>query len=139
MKKGILILSSALIMFSACKKDIASPETFTFGRFCGFCRGDCAKVYKLENNQLFADNTTIGNPSTPLLFQTTPLSDDKRLIAKQLSDALPTQLLSETAERIGCPDCADQCGYLIVWTQNGETKRWFIDTFENSVPAGSYW
>jgi hypothetical protein len=136
MKKEIIILlSSALIMFSACKKEIATPDTFTFGRFCGFCVGDCAKVFKLDNNQLFADDMTTNNRSAPLVFQTTPLSDAKRLIAKQLADAIPTQLLSETAETIGCPDCMDQCGYLVVWTQNGETKRWFIDTFEQSVPA----
>ncbi len=135
MKKGIIILlSGTLILWSACKKEIANPDTFTFGRFCGFCVGDCATVFKLENNQLFADNMSVGNRSTPLLFQTTPLSDDKQLIAKQLANAIPSQLLNETAETIGCPDCLDQCGYLVIWTQNGVTKRWFLDTFENSVP-----
>jgi hypothetical protein len=136
MKKGIIILlSAALIIISACKKEIATPDTFTFGRICGFCRGDCATVFKLTNNQLFADDMTTNNRAAPLVFQTTPLSDAKRLIAKQLADAIPAQLLTETAETIGCPDCADQCGYVVVSTQNGETKRWFIDTFENGVPA----
>jgi hypothetical protein len=135
MKKGIIILlSGALILFNACKKEIATPDTFTFGRICGFCRGDCATVFKLDGNQLFADDMTTRDRSAPLLFQTTPLSDNKRLIVKQLADVMPSQLLNETAETIGCPDCADQCSYLVVWTQNGVTKRWFIDPFENSVP-----
>jgi hypothetical protein len=135
MKKGIIILlSGAVIMLSACKKEIANPETFTFGRICGFCAGDCATVFKLDNNQLFADNMTTRDRSAPHLFQTTPLSDDKRLIAKQLANVFPTQLLNETAETIGCPDCTDQCSYLVIWTQNGVTQKWFIDPFEHSVP-----
>jgi hypothetical protein len=136
MKKGIIILcSSALVLFNACKKDIANPDTFTFGRFCGFCMGDCATVFKLEQNQLFADDMTESIHTTPLRFKTAPLSDDKRLIAKQLADAMPAQLLNETAETIGCPGCWDQCGYLIVWNQNGVSKQWYLDSAEGSVPA----
>jgi hypothetical protein len=136
MKKEILILfCCALITFNSCKRETVAPDTFTFGRFCGFCVGDCATVFKLDNNQLFADDMKEGNRSAPLRFQNTPLSEAKKLIVKQLADAFPAQLRSETAEQIGCPDCVDQCGYLVVWTQNGATKQWYIDTMKDAVPA----
>jgi hypothetical protein len=135
MKNRIFFLLAALT-FAECKpaENTELSIEFVFGRFCGFCRGDCARVYKLQNGQLFADEMTENRPPTPLRFSQTALADNKRLLAQQLLDAMPTQLLAETTETIGCPDCADQCGYWVTHTQNGVTKKWFIDTFANSVP-----
>ena len=54
---------------------------------------------------------------------------------EDLSDYFPDQLLSEEEEVLGCPDCADQGGLFIQYSENENVQSWRIDQSKNAVPA----
>lgn len=145
-----LILLSLAFMLTNCANEITRPEneecdcyyltesddSFVFGKYFGFCMGEqCTNLYKIQDNQVFADNMERLMHPDDLVFKSEPLSNEKYQVAKAVLDAFPEGLLAETAETIGCPDCADQGGYFIELKTNGETRRWYLDNFKDKLPA----
>lgn len=135
MMKNALLL--ALVLLLGCKKSETNPtnaeyQYFIFGSYAGECGGNCAAIFKLENQQLFADDGLVyftGSDNIP--FQNTSLSAEKIALAVTLSEQIPNSLFDQPDGLIGCPDCHDQGGYFVeVKLSNGEVRRWNIDPDE---------
>jgi len=129
------------VIFASCNSSKTEVNTnlpdnqyLVFGKFFGHCRGECATLYKMDNNQLFADELERFSGWNELKFKTTPLSNEAYQTAKTLLESFPQELLNVREETIGCPDCADQGGFAIEIRRNGETRRWRIDTNRADLP-----
>lgn len=129
MKKTFVFL--ALLAVLGCKKESAtSPDYFVFGYAYGFCAGNCVTVFKLEGDNLFADDDasyqTLGeNQEIP--FQAGSLSAEKVNLAKALRAQIPTGLYNEPDGNVGCPDCRDQGLYYIKIKTGNTVREWRID------------
>ncbi len=136
MNQLIIALCICLACFS-CKKDNQTPsepyDTFIFGTTYGFCFDHCTKLFSISNGQLFPGETNLA--SEPFKFKTTPLSNDKYSIAKQLIDSFPSYLKSNPNKTFGCPDCVDQGAIHIKITKNGIKQYWRIDPDVNTQPS----
>lgn len=149
--KAILPLTALVItLFTACEHNELSepfgesqPETtvaagrLVFGQYYNFCpsTSDCAQVYKLEGNQLYADETNrVFGRDAKITFKTSPLPADKYDQAKALADNIPAELLTSTEEVFGSPDSYDQGGIVLEITRNGKPKRFYLDNDENALP-----
>ncbi len=148
----ILPLSAlVLTLFTACghnelsgpagesqPESMAAANRLVFGQYYGFCpaTADCAQVYKLEGDQLYADETTrvLGSESA-IVFKTSPLPADKYDLAKSLAGNLPAELLTSNQEVFGSPDAHDQGGIVLEITRNGKPKRFYLDNNEGALPA----
>ena len=150
--KFILPLSALVLsLFTACghnelsgpagesqPESTAAANRLVFGQYYGFCppTADCAQVYKLEADQLYADETTrvLGRESE-IAFKNNPLPADKYDLAKSLADNLPAELLTSTQEVFGSPDAHDQGGIVLEITLDGKPKRFYLDNNEDALPA----
>ena len=135
--KNILICSCFLLTFNSCTEDhLASPGTdcFIFGNAYGFCAGDCAHLYQVRNNRLYADNIQ-SLYYDPVVFLNTPLPDSSYQMAKDLQEEMPLYLTAHPDTTIGCPDCHDQGLIYIEVRQNGVINKWQLDTDTNALPA----
>lgn len=135
MKKILALAFAAALLGFGCEKEcgcVPPPQTndfeyFIFGTAQGMCMGDCAKIFKLEGEKLFADDVVEHLINENVTFQTTSLTTDKVTLATVLRDQVPAELLSETKDRIGCPDCYDQGTIFIKIKTDGQERFWFID------------
>lgn len=134
----------ALVLLAACNSTrerssssntAASKENvqhIVFGRYCGFCNSNCARLYKIDiaNEKLFIDSSdsfkkdygkTLSFPSTPA-----PASQYKALeeVVSRIPDSL---FLAPNEERFGCPDCADGCGIFFEIQTPAYRKYFYID------------
>lgn len=112
---------------------IAKQRVLVFGEAYGFCGGDCAHFYKLEDNKLYADVENRYSESLPD-FSAVPLEEAKFNTAKSLLNNFPEYLLNNPNKTFGCPDCADQGGIHLYYKEKGEVMFWHIDTFEDNQP-----
>lgn len=135
MKKMLVLAVFAALLGSGCEKEcgcvpppsIGDFEYFIFGTAQGMCVGDCAKIFKLEGEKLFADDVTEHLSNENVTFQTTSLPADKVTLAAALSEQIPLSLLSEANGQIGCPDCYDQGTIFVKIKTDGKEQFWFID------------
>ncbi len=135
MKKIITAIIICSLLTACVKENNRSlPEnSFAFGSYQFLCFDDCAKLYKIEDQQLYADNSN--SYVNPLVFSSTALANDKYLLAKPLQDSFPVYLEAHTDTSYGCPDCHDQGMIYIAKTTNGIKRIWTIDTEEPAIPA----
>lgn len=133
----LLIITNILASCNSTKTDVktnnAAEQYLVFGKYYGHCRGECATLYKLEGNQVFADDLERFTDWTELKFKTTALSKERYEAAKALLDAFPQELMA-AEETIGCPDCADQGGFALEIKKNGKLYHWRIDTNRDALP-----
>jgi len=127
------LLFFALLLAFGCKKetkDAGNFDYFIFGTAYGMCIDNCVTLFKLEGENLFADDnaqyTTLSD-SENLPFKTTSLPADKVTLAKTLQTQIPINLFNEPNGNVGCPDCYDQ-GLYFVKIKIGDTiHEWRID------------
>lgn len=134
------ILSTIFLALASCnstktdvKTNTLADQYLVFGKFYGHCMSECATLYKLEGNQLFADELPRFTDWEALKFKTTPLSKESYQAAKALLESFPQELL-QAEETIGCPDCADQGGFALEIRKDGKLHRWRIDTQREALP-----
>lgn len=137
MKKVFLLLITLGILISCNKDDdntvIKEPELLIFGHFYGECFGEaCVETYKLTESKLFED--TIDDYSGQNLMYV-ELENEKYEQVKDLFDFFPNQLLDESENVFGCPDCADGGGIFIQYLDNGSLKSWRIDQNKDNIPS----
>ncbi len=128
----LLLLSIGL---GQCNKDDLHPtvDALIFGSYYGRCASDCTKLYKLENQQLYAKEKVL-YISDDWAFSTTPASQTDYDLAKNLLTKFPKQLFEEP-DQIGIPNAHDQGG-LVIAVPDGESWRvWYIDTVTDRLPA----
>ena len=136
----MLVLFGFSFLAADCSKENNDPNTvdenteLIFGNYFGHCFGNCVHLYKMKDGELFADLMDQGNPAEAT-FGSTPLTNEKYQEAMPVMETFPEELLDEEKSTIGCPDCADQGGYFIQITRDGETRTWKLDTNQNSLPS----
>jgi hypothetical protein len=133
MKKIVLTFAVTFILFSCKKENTTKFDSFVFGTSYGYCVGNCANFFLIEDGNLYADD--MERLTTPLKFKTDKLSVDKYNLAKQLRTDFPAYLKQNPNKTFGCPDCADQGSIYIEATINGKTETWLIDTDTTQQPA----
>lgn len=134
--KKINIILIACCFLAACTKEkrtFTAANSFVFGASYSLCMDDCATFFKIQDQQLYPDNTN--SYVNPLIFSGTPMSHDQYLLAKQLQDSLPAYLTSHTDTSYGCPDCHDQGMVHIQQTVNGVRRSWIIDAEVSAIPV----
>lgn len=141
MKRWNVILAAFLslgLLAAQCEKEDTQllPEDeyseFIFGVAYGFCGGNCVHLFKMTDGNIYPDLMDKGNPEEAT-FSSVPLNDQKYQLAVPIREQFPEALFDEK-ETIGCPDCADQGGYYIQLTRDGEVFKWRIDTQTKSLP-----
>jgi len=132
--KAIIWMAGIMAVLTSCKKDPApvEPDSFSFGRAVGFCQGNCATFYKIQNNSLYPDN--IDYYKGEVTYKKEALAEEKFLLVKHLLDSFPAFLENQPGKTYGCPDCYDQGGIHIFYTKKGQSMFWHIDTNISSLP-----
>lgn len=135
----IILLGLSLLFFSSCEKKTTTPAPVTpsnslvFGTFYGECMGEyCVLTYKLTETAVYEDTKKEYRGTT---FSFVQMENDKFQEVDGLFTEFPTELLLETEETIGCPDCMDQGGVFIQLTQSGTVKRWYVDNNKSAIPG----
>lgn len=127
------------LLFTACRKDqLEAPcgpdyDSFLFGITYKNCDSNCARLFSIAHDQLFAAAPNNGKQGA--IFQPNPLSNDKYLVAKQLTDNLPDYLLEHPNSTLGCPDCTGHGAFLIEIYTDDEKTYWNIDTNISNLPV----
>ena len=131
-----LILGLGILILSSCNKEntntAAEMDYLIFGHFYGECIGEsCVQTYKITDTKLYVDLAK-NYSGEDLNFQA--MSASKFNKVSNLRASIPEQLLDETEGVIGCPDCHDQGGLFIQYSNNGIIKSWRIDNSKDAVP-----
>lgn len=132
MKKSLSLFLLIFLSFSACDDgftEVVNEDYFVFGRFSGFCVGDCFSVFKADSESLTEDETS--EKYTGADYEYIPgrtLNQGELLLAKELFAEIPSTLLANDKEVYGCPDCADQGGFYINFKINGIERTFLLDT-----------
>lgn len=132
MKKLLCLLIFAFLSLSACDDATTELEQdgyMIFGRYAGFCVGDCFTVFKVTPSDLVEDQTS--EHFTGDSYEFVPgrvLSTTELGLAKVLLSKIPQELLLTDKEAYGCPDCADQGGFYISFSLQGVEKSLRLDT-----------
>ncbi len=132
-----LLLSLSILSFATCDKEqptvLDENDFLIFGHFYSECDGEyCVETFKLTYDQLFEDLND-NYPGTDFDFVVLP--DEKFEQVKDLPHRLPHELLTTEEDYFGCPDCGDQGGLLIQYSQNGNLKSWKIDQAKRDIPS----
>ena len=137
MKIGFLTSIFIGLLFSGCKKGdnsvhISKMDYIIFGHFYGECLGEgCIETFKLTDVKLYEDTLDTYNGEN---LEFVELSSEKFEQVKDIIDYFPTKLLYEKDTRFGCPDCRDQGGVFIQYSENGTIQSWRIDTDKDEIP-----
>lgn len=140
-----LLLGIGFLSLMACQSQQNTPNATTlsgeliFGEFYGRCRGseECIEIFKLTAEGLYEDQRDVYPSSDALQVSFKPLSAGQHAKAKDLLGQLPRELLKLKQPTIGCPDCADQGGYLIAYRvseDKGERQIWRVDKKLDQLP-----
>ena len=106
---------------------LEGTDYIIFGRYAGFCWGEtCVETYKLTNITLYED-TIDYYPYFNATYEFIELTPDKFEVAKDLVNFFPHQLINLKDSTFGCPDCADQGGFVLQYETNADLQTWFID------------
>ncbi len=136
-KAVVLVLVCGASIHFSCKTSDLIPDDdnyFIFGVGYCECSGHCATVYKIASDSLYSGMGSSCVESY-YIYPGPALSQDKYDIAIQLVNSFPKELIENTEDRYGCPDCADQGGYYLERKSSGNLRTWMIDTNENALPG----
>lgn len=127
----IIILGTIL----SCQNSEAPLEQATLGMACGICNGQCFQGFRISKDRVLK----LSAPYFDELEKasTAPASPAEANAARQLLSLLPKGL-EKYPDKIGCPDCADQCAIYISTQSSGRTKTIVIDPNEHPVEFDSF-
>jgi hypothetical protein len=131
-KNPYLIIISLALAVSSCAVTKATEQELTIiGRNCGMCRGTCFKGYQITGDTI---NVVEAASSDKLAYATLTKgsADDERQF-RELLELLPS-VTWPSSERIGCPDCHDQCGIYVYISKGSKIKTVMIDPDAGAVP-----
>ena len=137
-----VLIAIIAVLPASCDKNTSQElslgpiEELIFGVGFAECGGDCAKIYQLKGELLFADEDInyITSVEQEFTFQAEPLHPDKFRTAEVLLKTFPEELWIEQQQIIGQPNAHDQGGIILAVTRAGITKRWYIDLVEERQP-----
>ena len=122
--KTILGLFFILLTITACRTVAPSTTEYTIGMGCGHCMGQCFTGFRIAGDKVVKLSSRYINDVDTATES--PASASEATSAKQLISAIPKDL-DKYPERIGCPDCADQCAIYLSVKSAGKTKTIIID------------
>ena len=128
------LITLIAVAFYSCDKQTNPPveESLIFGHFYGECMGEtCVLTYKLTEAVLYRD--TIQSYSGQNLSFVMMEQAQFDLVSNLLSN-FPEELLDETETTIGCPDCLDQGGLFLEYSNGDLFGSWRIDQMQSAVP-----
>jgi hypothetical protein len=152
MKPYVLIIA---LSFAACKateknssRDGADTSNskidgmngkMVFGKFCGHCLKDCSDLWLLKPDSQDGyellkngnDNYLRGGEPSWIRIK----SSTAHQLAAQVLKKIPETFRSnpDTLQTYGCPDCYDQCGYLLEFDQDSVRKKVRMDTNKETL------
>ena len=132
LKTRTAIALISIIVAACVSHDIpaTSPaDSFVFGRYFGYCAGDCYDVFVLSGSSLYhSEDETYPTKGSPWnLPRLSSLNNDQKNIATELRGLIPESLLNKKENVIGCVDCGDFGAVYIELNQNGNKRFWYID------------
>lgn len=133
-KKSILLLCMLPLVWSSCSKDpqLTADKEIIFGHFYGECGGPkCVLNYKLGKSGLQQD---IKKDYSGSGFSFVNMDAKHFKLAEKLWN-YPPQLDTLAEGTLGCPDCVDQGGVLLIIRTAGKSKKWRIDVNNAEVPV----
>ncbi|GAA4843498.1 hypothetical protein GCM10023331_30550 [Algivirga pacifica] len=124
---------------SACDDKQIDPNSdyIVFGHAYGYCMGNCSLYFKAENKRLYKDNLkgAYGFPESDSFESKALDQEDYQLYTEHILPVIPSELLAQPSQTFGCPDCADQGGYILQYKAKGDTlKNWHLDTNQSALP-----
>lgn len=132
---GILLISWNLVGQQAGRYSKENVQCLIFGLDFSECGGDCATLFKIENKQLYEDDINfIVSFDQKIPFKTTPLPQNKYVLAATLLESFPKELLATDTGIIGKPNSHDQGGITLEIKTSKIHKKWYIDTSEKRQP-----
>lgn len=103
-----------------------------FGHFYGECGGEgCIETYALTGDKLYED-TADRYVATDFEFVELPM--EKFDLVTGLEDSFPAQILDESDDTFGCPDCGDWGGIYVEYVKDGQRQGWRIDVMLDDIP-----
>lgn len=138
MKIGFLTLIFIGLLFTSCSDSdngvqVNKMDYLIFGHFHGECIGEgCVETFKLTGDRLYEDTLDHYNAEN---FEFVELSSEKFEQVKDIIEYFPTKLLNDKDTTFGCPDCRDQGGIFIQYSENGIVKSWRIDKDKDVIPT----
>lgn len=111
----------------------SSVDQIIFGRFCGECGHDCARMYRYSRRgaakSLWVDMTDSYLHKKSIEFDTELNDSAKFELAEEIVKHIPSSLLTtdKAVQRFGHPDLTDGCGIYLEISQSGKTKKFAID------------
>jgi len=138
MKRILSCLFTGMLLVScgSSSEDAPKAETLVFGTYFGMCQGTCFVTYRLASGVLQADRneTYISGDYTFEPTETLPAEDYTRVAG--LLTTIPAVLRNGDGGTLGCPDCADQGGVYVDFTDaQGKRKVYYLDTNNTSDQA----
>ena len=125
-RKNFTIVFLVLIFASCNSEETPQNRELIFGWFAdSSCSGDCAQIYKIDNEKVFKDidfNYPKGNYFTGNFKEMSTVSYDELLV---LFDQLPDELIDEPNGYLDCTDCSDgQGGFYLEYKTDKIHKSW---------------
>jgi len=136
MKK--LYFLSLILFLIACGKETPSGDDYlVFGHYYGECGGEgCIEMYKLGLDNLNED-VNDRYPTKSEFYEgdySVAMSQEDFMIASQLWDVIPDQLLGESEKIIGQPDAGDWGGLYFEYRVGSKHEFWYIDQKKDNLP-----
>lgn len=121
-----------VLTFFACDSesdDAAIKGTLIFGWFAdASCSGDCAKIYKIDNGNVYRDIDYNYPENTFFTGNFQLMTNANYQNFKTLIAELPSEILNEPNGYVGCDTCTNANGglYIEYITEDGFHKSWRI-------------
>lgn len=109
---------------TGCRTAAPSTTEYTIGMGCGNCLGQCFTGFRIAGDKVVKLTSRYINDVDSAVES--PASSSEATAARQLIVSIPKEL-DKYPERIGCPDCADQCAIYLSTRSAGKTKTIIID------------
>ena len=106
MKNLIFIVIMSLLV--SCAKETVKPvntDQLVFGKYCGFCGGNCTWLYKIEGEKIYPDIVN-SYSHDGLKFSDTPLANEKYDKAKVLQNNIKGYSVAPSTASAGCRSVA---------------------------------
>lgn len=137
MRHSFIFFTISLVLLVACSNDDdqndqinkGSETTLIFGKYAGFCIGDCFDVFKIDEGKLEEDRVVDFYTEDYTFNGSFTFSNAQYTAYKNILDEIPEELVNGANKTYGCPDCTDQGGYYIeIRFLDGSIKKYTIDT-----------
>ena len=112
--RGLILILSLVIIITSCTtagKSVSSNTITSVGVTCGMCLGKCYNGYRINEGVVEHFSADRPDKMDSALIEKVTVEQEKAF--RNLVSLLPSNL-DTYPDRVGCPDCHDQCGVRVV-------------------------